>query len=48
MRRTLVSLCLGMLVATLAACGSDTDSEITNKMSKKDRKSLPQPTQILV
>jgi hypothetical protein len=48
MRRVLVSLCLGMLVGTLAACGSDTDSEITNKMSKKDRESLPQPTQILV
>ena len=32
----------------LSACGSDTDAEITNKMSKKDRKNLPPPTQILV
>ena len=32
----------------LVGCGSDTDSEVTNKMSKKDRKSLPPPTQILV
>ena len=32
----------------LSACGSDTDAEVTNKMSKKDRKNLPPPTQILV
>jgi hypothetical protein len=32
----------------LAGCGSDTDAEVTNKMSKKDRKTLPPPTQILV
>jgi len=32
----------------LSACGSDTDAEITNKMSKKDRKNLPPPTAILV
>jgi hypothetical protein len=36
------------LTLALAGCGSDTDSEVTNKMSKKDRKSLPPPTQILV
>jgi hypothetical protein len=32
----------------LSACGSDTDAEVTNKMSKKDRRNLPPPTQILV
>jgi hypothetical protein len=32
----------------LSACGPDTDAEVTNKLSKKDRKTLPPPTQILV
>ena len=32
----------------LSACGSDTDAEVTNKLSKKDRKTLPPPAQILV
>lgn len=36
------------LALALAGCGSDTDAEVTNKMSKKDRKTLPPPTQILV
>ena len=36
------------LALGLAGCGSDTDAEVTNKMSKKDRKTLPAPTQILV
>ena len=36
------------LALGLAGCGSDTDAEVTNKMSKKDRKTLPEPTQILV
>lgn len=36
------------LALGLAGCGSDTDAEVTNKMSKKDRKTLPSPTQILV
>jgi hypothetical protein len=40
-------LALACLLA-LSACGSDTDAEITNKMSKNDRKTLPPPTQILV
>jgi hypothetical protein len=35
-------------LGALAGCGSDTDAEVTNKMSKKDRKSLADPTQILV
>jgi hypothetical protein len=48
MRPAVRLLSTGMLLAALAACGSDTDSEVTNKMSKKDRKSLPQPAQILV
>jgi hypothetical protein len=41
---------LSLLASSLAlsACGSDTDAEVTNKMSKKDRKTLPPPTQILV
>jgi hypothetical protein len=41
---------ISLLVCSLAlsACGSDTDAEVTNKMSKKDRKNLPPPTQILV
>jgi len=41
---------LSVMVCSLAlsACGSDTDAEITNKMSKKDRKNLPPPTAILV
>jgi hypothetical protein len=41
---------LSLLASSLAlsACGADTDAEVTNKMSKKDRKTLPQPTQILV
>lgn len=47
MRR--IILCTGLVLAlALAGCGSDTDSEVTNKMSKKDRKTLPPPTQILV
>ena len=44
-----IVLCTGLAIAlALAGCGSDTDSEVTNKMSKKDRKTLPPPTQILV
>lgn len=41
---------LSVLACSLAlsACGSDTDAEVTNKMSKKDRKNLPPPTQLLV
>jgi hypothetical protein len=47
MRR--IVLCTGLAIAlALAGCGSDTDAEVTNKMSKKDRKTLPPPTQILV
>jgi len=46
MRWVVMSL-LGCSLA-LSACGSDTDAEVTNKMSKKDRKNLPPPTQILV
>jgi hypothetical protein len=48
MRRMILSLCLGAILGALAGCGSDTDAEVTNKMSKKDRKTLPPPTQILV
>jgi hypothetical protein len=48
MRHALVSLCLLALTGGLSACGTDTDAEITNKMSKQDRKNLPPPTQILV
>jgi hypothetical protein len=32
----------------LSACGSDTDAEVTNKLSKKHRKTLPPRAQILV
>jgi hypothetical protein len=45
MRRMVLALACSL---ALSACGSDTDAEITNKMSKKDRKTLPPPTQILV
>jgi len=48
MRRTILSLCLYTFLGGLAGCGTSTDSEITNKMSKQDRKNLPPPTQILV
>jgi hypothetical protein len=47
MRRIILSTGLALAFA-LAGCGSDTDAEVTNKMSKKDRKTLPPPTQILV
>jgi hypothetical protein len=47
MMRWIVSSALACSLA-LSACGSDTDAEITNKMSKKDRKTLPPPSQILV
>jgi Domain of unknown function (DUF4410) len=47
MRRVVLPISLCVLVG-LAGCGSDTDADITNKMSKKDRKTLPPPTQILV
>lgn len=46
MRSILLSLVACSLA--LSACGSDTDAEVTNKLSKKDRKTLPPPTQILV
>lgn len=48
MRRAILSLGLCALVGGLIGCGSDTDAEVTNKMSKKDRKTLPPPTQLLV
>lgn len=48
MRRAILSLSLCAVIATVAGCGSDTDAEVTNKMSKRDRKTLPPPTQILV
>ena len=48
MRNKMVSVGLCVLIGALAGCGSDTDAEITNKMSKKDRRNLPPPTQILV
>ena len=48
MRSAILSLSLCLLLACLAGCGSSTDAEVTNKMSKKDRKTLPPPTQILV
>lgn len=48
MRRAILSLSLCAVIATIAGCGSDTDAEVTNKMSKRDRKTLPPPTQILV
>ncbi len=48
MRRVILSLGLCAVLGVLAGCGSDTDAEVTNKMSKKDRKTLPSPTQILV
>lgn len=48
MRRMILSLGLSAVLAALSGCGSDTDAEVTNKMSKKDRKTLPPPTQILV
>jgi hypothetical protein len=48
MRRAILSLGLCVVLGALAGCGSDTDAEVTNKMSKKDRKTLPPPTQILV
>jgi hypothetical protein len=47
-RQAILTLCLSAVVGGLAGCGSDTDAEITNKMSKQDRKTLPPPTQILV
>ena len=47
MRRIILSTGV-VLALALAGCGSDTDAEVTNKMSKKDRKTLPPPTQILV
>lgn len=46
--RTILSLSLCALIAALAGCGSDTDTEVTKKLSKKDRRNLPEPTQILV
>ena len=48
MRHALRSLCLCAVIVGLAACGSDTDTDVTKKLSKKDRKNLPEPTQILV
>lgn len=48
MRRMILSLGLCAVLGALAGCGSDTDTEVTNKMSKRDRKTLPPPTQILV
>lgn len=48
MRRMVLAAGVCALVGMLAGCGSDTDAEITNKMSKQDRKTLPAPTQILV
>jgi hypothetical protein len=48
MLRAILSVSVCILVGALAGCGSDTDAEITNKMSKKDRKTPPEPTQILV
>ena len=47
MRRIILSTGV-VLALALAGCGSDTDAEVTNKMSKKDRKTLPPPTQILI
>ena len=47
MRWIILSTGLALALA-LAGCGSDTDADVTNKMSKKDRKPLPPPTQILV
>lgn len=48
MRHAIAPLCLLAVIGALAGCGSDTDAEVTNKMSKQDRKNLPPPTQILV
>jgi hypothetical protein len=48
MRHVILALSLFAIAASAAGCGSDTDAEITNKMSKKDRRNLPPPTQILV
>jgi hypothetical protein len=48
MRHFILALSLFAIVASAAGCGSDTDAEVTNKMSKKDRRNLPPPTQILV
>ncbi len=48
MRSKIAPIGLCILFGALAGCGSDTDAEVTNKMSKKDRKNLPEPTQILV
>lgn len=48
MRRVILSLGLCVAFGVLPGCGSDTDAEVTNKMSKRDRKTLPPPTQILV
>jgi hypothetical protein len=46
MRWIVLTLLAGSLA--LSACGSDTDAEVTNKMSKKERKGLSPPSQILV
>lgn len=48
MHRVILSLGLCAALGASAGCGSSTDAEVTNKMSKKDRKTLPPPTQILV
>jgi hypothetical protein len=47
MRKMLLSAGLCALIAGLAACGG-TDTEVTDKLSKKERKTLSAPTQLLV
>ena len=48
MRHILGALGACLFLGALVGCGSDVDSDVTKKLSKSDRRNLPEPTQILV